>query len=736
MPDDPNKEFTIQVNFSGVEKAILGNFKKQIDDVANAINAIAEVMTKQITALENIQKSIKEGSGPIDSLGGLGTGFGSRPPSGPGAHLAGASSGGGMDMSALVRELKSLNNNIERGGGGGTNLFGRKGNSGFSDWDQENSFEVPQYGAFTFQDVARQAGSFARGYRHRESGVPISRRELAQADNKQREDENLDQQSAYTERAYDRYSRFNPFRKQWAKIQGRSDYLREEHDAVRGPGADFMDKVDAASPYFGKGGVFRPNTWLNPVRRISQAGGTFGRFGMQFGNDQMFNPFSDSGRQAAGAGVDTILGSWGGFNPYLSSEQSKAITASVAGMGYSHGVAHDMRHMMGDVTQHTNIGVDTQAQIIDKSFRWGMANLHELANFMKNDIPVAATAARMNVGQFSQQLAQVASNMSSSRGVNYFTAAGQAANMSAGTGMNPGDVQEIMSDKMIGWTATQIRYQDTGEFSYGRTQNDPNYASYALRATAKNIGRFFGVGSADEIVKWSKAPKGSADYQKYSQFESLLALNPDLVPGLHQPSDINKFTSANIRHQAAIDFTANAMTEGEAASEAAKDKTHGAGWGASLRDHGWFGGTTDKQIAGKAASDKRIAELGGGRASVISKIKDMEHWSHEDKMAIFGHHAEKVGGPLSKITKEVVGDPNRHLTDIVAEANKRTASHVAKENEKKSKGGGVLVSLAMSPELKRLFSVTLGPGNRGVADGTTAASSSSPTISQTYDTGG
>lgn len=745
--DEPNKEFEIKVTFSNVEQAIMGEFKKQIDGVAAAINVLAETMTGQIDALKLIQKEMHDFNAAVAGGLGGGGGGGAPPAQIAGGHPTGP---GGASVMDLLTELQAMRGDMARAAGGGYgysrsgSLFGRLGNMpGERNWDQENSFENPQIGNFTFQDVLRQGTSYMR---NRKMGARTTadiesahqKRNVARAAYMESEDydgtlpDHLKNDNDFIKDAT--ATSRGPFAGVRGRVSGMSNYMQSLGFPTSNVG-DFLDKSQAISPYFSHGGVFNPGTYglgLNDMRQHAATVGNINRFGMQFGGDARFNPLGDSGHQFIGAQWQAAKNSWFGLNPFLSGKQSQEIISSVAGMGYSHGTAEQMRHMMSDVTQHTNIGIQDQAEIMDKSFRWGYANLQQLADFMKNDIPAAAQAARMNVGQFSQQLVQVATGLSQQTGVDFFTSAGQVNNMVTGTGMLPGQAQSMLGNTSLQWLGASMAAGESGKgISIGGYYFDKNRGTNNLKAAAVRVRQLL-LATPEEIGKIMQLPK---DDPRRTALESRFVMAHSQLAqlGITNLNDIGRLTGVGIKHTAIV-TAANEFTDGaSAAGDAAVEKA-----GNALSEIG--DDDLRSQMEGKIRADaisKYGTEQGrGGKAGLVKSVHALasnEHWSKDDINKVLGTHKGVVGHAGSHVLMgDIAGDPNRSQAQIAAALAKMIGKHAAKDNDANSKNlQRVNITLNAGPALQGLITATIGSGNNAYnqAGGTQPAPPASPNAS-------
>lgn len=753
--EEPNKEFTINVQFSGVEEDILGVFKKQIDDVAKSIILVNDTMSEATKVLARVTKELKELNAGGFSGGG---GFAGPASGGPVAsHLAGAPRGG--DGGDMVRAVGDFGRILE-GLTGRSSLFGARGlTAGFRSWDQENSFEIPQFSnaGFTIQDAIRQVGAIGGmgGYQSTKDGAPISRAKL-EALHKQREahpNPNIWRDQDYYEHAADQVPWYlKPWQQQIAHIEGQEDYiasLGEGYQANHPRMASLLSKASVIAPFVsGKGGVFNPGTYglgISGLRgKAAAIGNGYGRWDAQFGGGTDWNPLGSAGHQFFGANWQAATNSWFGMNPFLSSKQAGEIQSTVAGMGYSHGTAESMRNVMSDVTQNTNIGIKEQGEIMDKSFRWGYASLQQLADFMKHDIPVAAQAARMNVGQFSQQLVQVATGLGAQQGTGFYKAAGVVSDFATGMGLDPGTAGKIAGDNGLTMLAATIQsHQEGRNFSVGHLLNSPKAASYYAQATAQRIKQNTGI-DPDLTAKLLRdanngVPGAQEQIDKLTEklyFQHLAGVD---TPGAGTPEEIARFSKQSQRDLAVAGVS---RTFGDQVSKQFARghddyvQHHGGDGGKSFwHSSGWnlLSGGSDSQA--DVAGNKKAAEWAqkqypgsAGRMKFIRQIRDLakaDKWSDDGLGNVLGHHM--VGGAGSKSGwHEEVGDPKRDVIKLMAALHKEQGRQSGKKGDKNSKSGKLQVTLTAGPGLAGLLRASVTPGAAGVQDGSNPVSTSDP----------
>lgn len=749
--NDPNgDDFEIKVSFTQLEKGILDSFTRQIKDAATAIQAIVGKMDQQIQALQALQIDVRKYA---DLSGSVGSGSGAASIDAGGGGVSGRGAGnyqmqgsvgsGGNGFSGadeIVRAIADLGEKIDivgsggggpgggyLGGGNWRTMRGQRIQPGMRPWEDPHAmFENTQFvgGQATVQDAMTMLSRNLRGNVSDETGyVTSGRNKLGQfqrvenvsAQDLQRRhqarEQGQDQGQTYQE-YYDQESklRSGPFAGVRSAEAARGQYLNSLGVEVppNASAANMMEDLNQSLTPFRSGGIYNPTTYapmMNKLQSNIQTASTFGRFGMQLGYAPSLDPFSSSGRSFFGAQKDAFLNSWGGLNPFLSGAQAQEINTSVAGMGYGGDVSSQIRNTLAGVTQNTGIPIGDSSAIIDKSFRWGYANLQQLATFMENDIPKAAQAARMNVSQFSDQLVQTATAMStaSAGGTMFPMAAQQIANMSEGTGVSPAMAGAMMTDPVTQWYAMSLASQATGgAFNPSAYFNSSNRAAYTLEAGSQRATQIMGGTSPAELAKITAGANAgnAADKARLQTVQNafdISGLSGNTLPGINNLQDVlNRYSPDAIQRTKVIGGIDSYLNKDAAIGQKAYNSF-------KMPDHEVmkFGHPT----AQGAATSAEGAYTGGytqpGVDAMIRKLAQEQDFA---KLGSGGQSSADVANALIK-SHSTIADKLKALKDDETDLTKKTNSATAKN------GGKLTITLDAGPTLKGLLQASTSNAN-------------------------
>jgi hypothetical protein len=176
-----------------------------------------------------------------------------------------------------------------------------------------------------------------------------------------------------------------------------------------------------------------------------------------------------------------------GFSPNYSPSQAAQARQTLESFGYSGDTANMLGNYLKELQIHRGLGPDVGMAVLDPFMRYGgPENMQQLAQTLA-DIPGAASAARMNLSQFTQALMSTAQQVAQATGMSMGGATQALQSFSSITGLSPERGGALLQNANATTMASALTGRTVTSLMEGGNKMAPRMA-YGLSIFEQTIG--------------------------------------------------------------------------------------------------------------------------------------------------------------------------------------------------------------------------------------------------------